>query len=405
MEPNPDSIPMGPVRVLRGANLVLPDRVVTGDLLLRDHWIERLAPAGQGRGQEIWNLEGFRIAPGFIDLHTHGGWGVDFAVDGVDRICEAAASYGRIGVTRLLITLVPRPWNELLEQLHVAAQACEREPSYIGIHLEGPFLCRDRRGALPEAGIIDYTPERWAALHEAARGQLRIMTFAPEAIPITDLSRIRGQGCILSIGHTSADHLLTRAAIRAGAWRATHLCNAMPGIHHRNPGPIIPLLMDERVRVEVIADGEHLDDEMLRFIIRSKGDEAVVAVSDSMPLTGMGPASCEFAGTEVVSDGCRVTHPDGTLAGSVTPLSTSLLRLERELGLKLPQISRLGSVAPAADLGLPRIGRIATGHRADLVIQESSGLIVTALRDGRRIDSDPNDDTTPFLPEGFERIV
>ncbi|MCA8961174.1 MAG: amidohydrolase family protein, partial [Planctomycetes bacterium] len=209
-----DSRPLGPIRVLREAELVLPDRLVVGDLCIQDTRIHALSPAGTARGDEVHDARGWRIYPGFIDLHTHGGWGFDFDTGSVDDYIRAAEAYGRAGVTRLLATLVPAPWNELIERVAAAARHVQADPAYLGLHLEGPFLAPNRLGALPAVGVVPYTDRRMEELLRAADGTLRVMTFAPEVVPIERIPVIQSRGVILSIGHTSATHDETRAAVR-----------------------------------------------------------------------------------------------------------------------------------------------------------------------------------------------
>lgn len=390
------------VQVLRNAEIVLPDRVLAGDLLLSGGWIHALAAPGQGVGDEVWDLAGRRVAPGLIDLHTHGGWGVDFATDSVEQMLTVVPHYGRQGVARLLLTLVPAPLPQMLEALQRAAEACERSSAFVGIHLEGPFLSPDRRGALPEAGIVPYEPETFEQILRAAGNHLRVMTFAPEAIPTHDIRKIQGAGVHLSIGHTSGDADDVIRSVRVGVRRATHLCNAMPPMHHRRPGPVVACLTEPTVRVELIVDGQHLADRFVDLVLRCKGLDNVMAVSDSMPLAGLGTASGTFASHEVVSDGCRACLPDGTLAGSVTPLLPALQRLGRRLDLPPHRLSRLGSTVPAQDLPVSNLGRIATGTPADLIIfdDDADGVVAT-LRAGERIDSaEPG----PLLPEPIHRL-
>lgn len=373
-------------RVLRNATLVLPDRQVAGDLVLARGRIAELTAPGRGAGAESWDLAGRVVTPGLVDLHTHGGWGVDFSTDTPARMASVAPHYARAGVVRLLLTLVSAPRAELLERVAAAAQACALCPAFAGLHLEGPFLARDRRGALPEAGILAYDAGLVEELQRASAGWLRVMTFAPEAIPPAEVRRIQAAGITLSIGHTDGDADATEAAIRAGVHRATHLCNAMPPIHHRAPGPVVALLNDTRVRVEVIADGQHLDDRMLRLILAAKGQGRVQVVSDSMPLAGLGAACGEFAGAEGASDGVCARRTDGTLAGSVTPLGAALARTGVALGLSPVALAHLGATTPALDLPHSHPGRIATGAPADLLILEPDGTVHAALRAGVRAD-------------------
>jgi len=373
------------VRVLRNAECVLPDRVLLADLVLRGPVIDALAPAGEGDAElpggeraEMYDLGGRRTTPGIIDLHIHGGFGIDFQRDAPERVAAGAERLAAAGVTTLLLTLVSAPEEELLDRLSTAARACELSPAFAGIHLEGPFIARDRRGALPEAGVLPYDDARMERILSAAGGKLRVLTFAPEAIPVAALRRIRARGVSLSIGHTDGDAAATRAAIDAGAWRATHICNAMPPVHHRAPGPALECLLDPRVRCEVICDGVHVDDRIIALARRLKGPEGVVAVSDAMPLAGLGPAAGEFCGHEVQSDGTRAILDDGTLAGSVMFLPDALRRTGTALDLAPSDLVALGSTAPALDLGLPRNGRIGRGCRADLAIweRESAAAVI-----------------------------
>jgi len=368
-------------RVLRNAEAVLPDRVVHTDIVIRGPMIDSFAPAGEGQGSEIHDLSGLRVTPGLIDLHVHGGWGVDFYRDDAETIASVAPRFLESGVTSLLITLHPGPEEELIDRLANAARACTMSPVFAGIHLEGPFLAVDRKGALPESGIFAFEESCFERLLTAAGGKLRMMTFAPESIPPSLISRIRSQGIILSIGHTSCDAETARGAIAAGAWRATHLCNAMPPIHHRAPGPVLELLLDSRVRVEMICDGLHVDDQILELAVRLKGPAGVLAVSDAMPLAGLGTAAGTFCGQEVQSDGVRATLGDGTLAGSVTFLPEALKRTSEALDLDPHQLVALGSTAPALDLGLPKTGRLGRGCRADLVVWDAAGP-VAVMRGG-----------------------
>jgi len=370
-----------PPRVLRNAEVVLPDRTALADLVLRGPTIDSLLPPGRGQGVEVHDLGGRRVTPGLIDLHVHGGWGVDFYRDDAERIASVADRFLASGVTSLLLTLHTGPIDEMLDRIANAADACELSPVFAGIHLEGPFLARDRKGALPEEGIHAYDAELLGRIVEAAHGKLRVMTFAPESLPPAALGGLHSLGVGLSIGHTSSDAAAVRQAIAAGARRCTHLCNAMPPIHHRDPGPIVELLLDDRVRVEVIPDGRHLDDRVLEMILRLKGPDRVIAVSDAMPLAGLGAAAGSFCGQEVQTDGERATLADGTLAGSVTFLPEALARTASALQLSPSRLVSLGCTAAAQDLGLPRTGRIGSGGRADLVVWED-GRAQATLRGG-----------------------
>ncbi len=369
---NEESMREFPMRILRNAEAVLPDRILLTDLILQGALIQSLASPGEAEvaGATVHDVAGRRVTPGMIDLHVHGGWGVDFYRDDPERVAESAARFEAIGVTTLLLTLHPGPEEELLDRLASAAHACDLSPAFAGIHLEGPFIAIDRKGALPEAGILPFSDALFERILTAAGGKLRLMTFAPEAIPTESLRTIRSLGIILSIGHTSCDAAATRAAVDAGAWRCTHLCNAMPPMHHRSPGPISELLLDRRVRCELIVDGEHVDDRIIALARRLKGPEGILAVSDATPLAGLGPAAGTFCGFEVHSDGKRATLPDGTLAGSVMFLPDAVHRTGVALGLTPSERVALGSTAAALDLGLRRTGRIGRGCRADLVIWE-----------------------------------
>lgn len=385
--------------VLRDGLLVLPDRIVRGDLLLEGAVIRALAPSGKATGDEIWDLGGRRVTPGWIDTHIHGVGGVDFNHTDPETMAKSVEDLALQGMTTIYPTIVPGPEEEMKENLAVVARAAELSPSILGIHLEGPFLSPERRGALPESGVLEWDDELMNRLLEAAGGRLRVMTFAPERVPLEAQKKFSTVGVRGSIGHTCATAEQTAAAIDAGARRCTHLCNAMPAMHHRDLGPVGTLLLDGRVRCEMILDGHHLSDDLVRLALKLKGPEGLIAVSDAMPLAGMGISSGVFCGQEVCSDGERATLSDGTLAGSVTLLPEALSRTAKALSLDPVSLQCMGSQNAAEDLGLPRRGSLRTDYRADLVIHGETG-IEAVLRGGQSVaDADG-----PRLPTTVERV-
>ena len=388
-----------PKVVLRDADVVLPDRVLRADIVMQGSVISALTAPGTASGDEVWDLGGRRVSPGYIDAHIHGAQGVDFSSADAETIARSADELAQQGITTIYPTIVPGSEKHMLAALKECARATQLSSSVLGIHLEGPFVSGGRRGALPEAGIHGWDEKLLDRLLEAANSHLRIMTFAPEEVPIESQKRFSAVGILGSIGHTCADGAQTRASIDAGVRRCTHLCNAMPPIHHREPGPVMALLLDERVRCEVILDGHHLDDEMVRMALSMKGTSGLMAVSDAMPLTGLGVSSGVFCGQEVCSDGSRATLSDGTLAGSVTLLPEALNRSGERMGLGFPELSNLGAATAAEDLGLPRRGLIRSDYRADLIIEGESG-IDAVLRGGVSV----KDPEGPRLPSEMERI-
>ena len=386
--------------VLRDGQLALPDRVVNADMVLEGAVIVGLAPVGTANGDEVWDLGGRRVTPGFIDTHIHGANGVDFNQADAETLASCAEDLARTGITSIYPTIVPGPEDAMKDALANCARAAELSPSIMGIHLEGPFVSAGRRGALPESGVLSWGDGLMNRLLEAAGGKLRIMTFAPEEVPFASQKKFSMVGVKGSIGHTCATAEETRLAIESGARRCTHLCNAMPAMHHRDPGPVGVLLLDERVRCEVILDGHHLSNDLVKLALKLKGAHGLIAVSDAMPLAGMGVSTGVFCGQEVCSDGHRATLVDGTLAGSVTLLPEALSRTEKELGLSGVELQAMGSLNAAEDIGLPRRGSIRTDYRADLVIHGADG-VDAVLRGGLSVE----DADGPRLPAVVQRVL
>jgi N-acetylglucosamine-6-phosphate deacetylase len=335
---------------------------------------EARARARKARARRV-DLAGFRLVPGFLDLHTHGAAGVDLARAGREDFSRAMAHYIARGVTGLLVSIYPMPMAQLLEAVARIAGHIEAGPGpAFGIHLEGPYLSPKRPGALPVEHFGVYRRSEVEALLQAGRGRVRTMTLAPELPGGLDLARhLIRRGVVPSFGHSDADHAGTRKAIAAGVRHATHLFNAMRGIHHRDPGPVPALLEDGRVFVELISDGFHIDAPVLRLVHAAKPRDRAVLVSDSVAPCGLPEGAYDFAGRPVHLRGGRVTLPDGTLAGSALSMDRAVSFTVNEVGLPLEEAVLLGTGNPARVLGEERArGAVAPGRRADLVLLDGS---------------------------------
>lgn len=361
--------------------------VLTGRELLRPGWVEVSGPSvtgiggGTPTGRPDHDLGARTVVPGFIDTHVHGGGGGAFSTGRGDT-AAAVALHRRHGTTSLLASLVSEAPEDLRNQ--VRALAGDVESGLIaGIHLEGPWLAEKRCGAHDPALLRDPDPVELRQLFDIADGTIRMVTLAPERAGALDAIRqVVDAGAVAAVGHTDATYEQTCAAIAAGATVGTHLFNAMRPIHHREPGPVIALLEDPRVTVEVIADRVHVDAALYRHVSHSAGPDRVSLVTDAMAAAGMPDGAYRIGPLAVeVSGGVSYLTGTATIAGSTATMDRLFRFAVAAGGLPrddaLAQAVRHCSVNPARALGLPS-PVLQPGAVADLVVLDT-GLNVSAV--------------------------
>ncbi|HEX9831647.1 MAG TPA: N-acetylglucosamine-6-phosphate deacetylase [Mycobacterium sp.] len=372
--------------------LLSAETLITGRELLRPGWIEvsngHIDGAGEGAPPHPADRElgAVTVVPGFVDTHVHGGGGTNFSVATHADTVAAADFHLRHGTTALVASLVTAAPDELLCQItgladHVRAGVIE------GIHLEGPWLSTLRCGAHDPALMRDPDPAEIARVLDAANGAVRMVTIAPEREgAIAAVRQVVAAGVVAAVGHTEATYDQTRAAIDAGATVGTHLFNAMRPINTREPGPVIALLEDPRVAVELITDGVHVDPALYRHVSRSAGPDRVSLITDAISAAGMpdGVFALGSLGVDVV-DGVARSAGTQTIAGSTATMDHQFRFAVRHSGLPrdeaLLTAVRQASINPARALGLPVKGLV-PGGAADLVVLDHDLYVTGVLRKG-----------------------
>jgi N-acetylglucosamine-6-phosphate deacetylase len=383
-------------------------RVLTPHEVIGRGWLAlaggAVVDAGDGRAPAAVAVAdvGERIvAPGFVDLHVHGGDGAQAAGDDPGAVAAAVAHLARFharhGTTTLVVATVSDTPDRLLATVAGIRTAIERpDPAgaaVAGVHLEGPWLAPARRGAHDAACLRRPAIDELDALVAAAGGHVRLLTIAPELEGATDLiAAAVALGITVSVGHTDASYDTVHAAFDAGARHVTHLGNAMPPLDRRQPGPVGAALTDGRVTVEVIADGQHVHPALLRLVAAS-APERMVAVTDAVAVAGLPDGTHHLGRAEIVVSGGRVVLQDrpGTLAGSALTMDRAVGTLV-EAGVPLPLAVRAATLTPAAVAGPVRGGRprgaLRPGYAADVVILDA-GLRAVATIIGGRVVHDP----------------
>jgi N-acetylglucosamine-6-phosphate deacetylase len=375
--------------------LLTAGTVLTGRELLRPGWIEisgtTISAVGSGSPGRVadHDLSAVTVVPGFVDTHVHGGGGASFSAGGAETV-TAAALHRRHGTTTLVASLVTESPGDLLRQVRALAGDV-RSGLIAGIHLEGPWLAEKRCGAHDPALLRDPDPEELDHVLRAGDGTIRMVTMAPERTGALEaIRRIVDAGAVVAVGHTEATYRQTRTAIDAGATVATHLFNAMRPIHHREPGPVIALLEDPRVSVEVIADGVHIDPALYRHITASAGADRVSLVTDAMAAAGMPDGPYRIGPLAVdVTDGVAHLAGTDTIAGSTATMDRLVrFAVDHSAANGAPGADealllavRQSSVNPARALGLPS-PVLAGGAGADLVVLDAELAVAAVLHRG-----------------------
>lgn len=361
-------------------------RVLTADgfrddlaVLLDGDRIEAVAGAGDARrhGAEVHDLEGRWLLPGFVDAQVNGGGDVLFNdAPTVETIRRIGAAHRRFGTTGFLPTLVSDEVEVMRDAIAaVDAAIAAGVPGVLGIHLEGPYLAPERRGAhdaakfrVPDAREID--------LVCSLRRGVTVLTLAPDRVAPALVREFAARGVVVCLGHSGASYEQARAALDAGARGFTHLYNAMSPLQGRAPGVVGAALEDRASWCGLIVDGHHVHPAALRVALAAKPRGRLMLVTDAMPPVGGRLGRYTLAGATIACEDGRCATPDGVLAGSALDMAGAVRNTVSMLGVDLAEAARMAATYPADFLGLAAShGRIEAGLRADLV-ELDAGLAV-----------------------------
>ncbi|WP_242089327.1 N-acetylglucosamine-6-phosphate deacetylase [Curtobacterium sp. DN_7.5] len=354
--------------------LVRSARVVDAAGTTADGWVlvdgDVIRAVGSGpdvpAADEVVDLGDAVLVPGFVDLHGHGGGGVSYEDE---SFAAALAVHRAHGTTRSVLSLVANPLDALVTSLDRVREVMASDPLVLGVHLEGPFLSPQNKGAHNAAFLLDPTPDAVDTLLGAGAGVVRQVTIAPELPGALDaIERFVAAGVTVAVGHTVCSYEQASAAFDAGATLLTHAHNAMPGIHHRAPGPIPAAVADDRVTLELILDGVHVHPSVASLLLDAASGR-VALVTDAMGAAGAADGSYTLGSLAVtVEHGVALVAGTETIAGSTLTQDLALRNAVALAGRSLPDAVAALTAVPARALGLEdRLGRIAPGYAADLV--------------------------------------
>lgn len=353
-------------------------RLVQGDIEIEDGKILRVGKDLPRKEEDLAvDCAGsYTVVPGFVDVHIHGCAGAD-TCDATREALEAMAAFLLAhGVTSFCPTTMTTS-RETIQAALLAAKDMMDHPMeegarVVGVNMEGPFIAKERKGAQKEEDILPPDFPLFQRFYEESGGIVRLVDVAPEQPGGLDFVEKASQLCTVSIAHTTADYDQAKAAFDKGVTHATHLFNAMSGLHHRKPGVVGAVFDDSRVRGELICDGFHIHPAVLRTAFRLLGDRALI-VSDSMRANGMPEGEAfDLGGQMVTVHQGKALLPDGTIAGSVTNLHQEIKNLV-SFGVPFEQAVKAATLLPARAIGLDgEIGSIAPGKRADLVVLDEN---------------------------------
>ncbi|XVX20039.1 N-acetylglucosamine-6-phosphate deacetylase [Actinomycetota bacterium] len=353
--------------ILTAATVITADAVHSpGHVLVEDGLI---VGVGGGRGGvDSLDLGDAVLTAGFVDMHSHGGGGASFTTGDPAETRRVLATHRAHGTTSMMASLVSDTTEAL--QSHVRALApLVQSGELLGVHLEGPWLSENHCGAHDPALLRDPDPAAMDAVLDAAPGTVRMVTLAPEREHgMAAVAHLAARGILPALGHSDAHYDVAREAIDAGASVATHLFNGMRSIHHREPGPVLALVEDPRVTIELIADGVHLHPAIVRDVFHAAPERAVL-ITDAMSAAGGEDGHYRLGPLGVtVQDGIARLDEGGAIAGSTLTLDAAVRFCVKAAGVALASAVRAATTHPARTLGRDDIGDIAPGRAADLVV-------------------------------------
>ena len=367
---------------IQNGAIYTPDGIIEdGTVIVENGRIQAIThtPESVPENATIIDARGLYLLPGFIDLQINGGMGLDFTAD-PSSIWRVAAELPRYGVTSFLPTIITAPLitsaQAIRDVQQPPAEFSGAKP--LGLHLEGPFLNPAKKGAHNPNYL--QLPMETAVAHWSPENGVRLVTLAPELPNGLEVTRLLAErGVVVSAGHSTATFAQTMAGFAAGIRYGTHLFNAMPPLHHREPGLAGALLADERTTIGLIADGEHVHPSLIKMVWDVVGNGRLNLVTDAMAALGMPPGRYQLGDYEVTVDETTARLPAGTLAGSILGMDTAVRNLMSYTGCSLAEVIPTVTSTPANLLGLSHKGCIAPNCDADLLLLDSNLQVHTTF--------------------------
>ena len=345
--------------------------------------------AKPGPEDAVYDANGAYVVPGFIDIHTHGGFGVDVNAAGRSDFEKIGHFFAACGTTSWLCSILTDTKEQTLKCISEARahqKAHKNCAELLGIHLEGPFLSSEYKGAMPEYLLKTPDIKLLKEYQEAAEGNIRYITVSPEVAGVCEaIPDMRALGMTVAIGHSGADYETAWRCIRNGAAASTHTMNAMKLMHQHFPA-IMGAVLESDIYCEAICDGRHLHPGTVRFLIKMKGIDRMVAITDSIMAAGLPDGSYKLGVNDVVVKDGDAKLKDGTRAGSTLTTGQALKNIIRFTGLTLAQVLPMLTINPARLIGADKkIGSLTPGKDADVVILDESYNVKDTFVKGVRI--------------------
>jgi N-acetylglucosamine-6-phosphate deacetylase len=372
----------------------VPGEAPLRSILVRDGSIERIGDATAAlHADQVVDAGGRTVAPGFIEVHIQGAGGADTLDATPEALQTISRTCARFGVTSFLATTIYRP-RQKNPHLRLAAEYTGRDlggAQLLGTHLEGPFISPHKRGMIQPDCLGEASSAILADIYTLLGDTLKMMTVAPELPGSDEIVRtLMDSGTVASFGHSKATYEEALRGFDMGIAHVTHLFNAMPSMHHRDPSPLAAIFERPNVVCQVITDGVHIHPAMLRLTYKALGPERFVTITDGIQALGLPDGRYVYNNLEYECKNGTPRYKDGTLIGTAVTMNDLLGRLMRFTQCPLSEAIRTVTENPARALGLERTkGSIALGYDADLVILEKDLSINTTLVAGKIVYQRP----------------
>lgn len=380
-------------KIIYNVQAVCQDKVVSQAIVwIRDGYIEKIeadsVPSGQVPDGELIDGQGMLLIPGMIDVHIHGANGYDMMDGTEESIQQVSRACAASGCTSFLATSVSSTIEDLLGMIRSVKRVTgsEEGAAIAGIHLEGPYLNRKRKGMQNEKYLRHPDMDEMQRICQEAGDLIKMVTIAPELPGGMELiAYLQEQGAVVAVAHSDATYEEAKQAFAEGASHVTHCFNGMRPIHHRDPGLVVAAFEEEHVSLQAIVDNVHLHPAIVRMMHRLKGPHRMVLITDALQAMGLGDGTYNFGGHQVEVSGGIARLKDGTLASSTITMNKAL-QLTVELGIPLTDAVQMAATTPADILGNHHTGRIAPGCQADLVLLDDNFEVQWTMIKGERID-------------------